>query len=159
MTVTFKNTLTIYRTAVNTKFPNGQQTTGPRRHGISEVGRGRGGRGGRGNGGKGYGGRGNRQQNRQNLRHQGGGQQRERNHQDQETITLRNGDRIDYHSSYHFTNYEMDQMTQGQKDCLTRERSKYRERNNGPNETMRFVLQHVVDIMNLTVNNLKYSDG
>ena len=87
---------------------------------MAETNQGRGGRGkgNRNNGGHGKGGRGNERR---------GGNGR-RNHPDQETIVLMNNKQIKYHPSYRFTWEEMNQMTQGQKDRLSRERAEYRRR-------------------------------
>ena len=117
MRMTFATALTIYRNAVNAKYPPGTsaQKRGGRR-GISEVGRGRGHEGPRNHGGRGRGGRGGRGR-------RGG----IRNHPEQETIVLRNRQQIQYHPSYLFTREEINQMTQGQKDRLNRERAEYRQ--------------------------------
>ena len=121
MTMTFATALSIYRNAVNRKHPPGApiQRRGGGRRGISEVTRGRGQEGqnrhgGHGGRGRGHAGRGRRGGNR--------------NHPDQETIVLKNRQHIQYHPSYLFTREELQQMTQGQRDRLKRERAEYRER-------------------------------
>ena len=119
MTMTFVTALSIYRNAVNAKYPPGTtvQKRGGRR-GVSEVKRGQGQEGSKNHGGHGRGGRGRR-----------GGK---RNHPDQETIVLRNRQQIQYHPSYLFSREELSQMTQGQRERLNRERAEYRERQGLP---------------------------
>ena len=122
MTMTFDTAMTIYRNAVESKYP--AQRTGnnnSNRRTVAESNRGGNG-GGRGNGGR-HGGRGRGGRGNDRRRNQ----DRERNHPDQETIILRNGTHIRYHASYNFTPDEMRQMTDGQRTRLFREREEYRE--------------------------------
>lgn len=120
MTMQYSTALTIYRNAVRNKYPVERQGNSQRRR-VAETNQSRNGcgRNNRNSGGHGRGGRGNDQTNRRN----GNGR---RNHPDQETIVLMNNKQIKYHPSYRFTWEEMNQMSQGQKDRLTRERAEYR---------------------------------
>lgn len=123
MTMTFPTAMTIYRNAVNRKYPPGaptQKRSG--RRGVAEVGKGRGHEGQNSHGGHGRGGRGGRGRRGTGIR----------NHPDQETIVLRNQQQIKYHPSYLFTREELKQMTQGQRDRLNRERAEYRQQQGLP---------------------------
>lgn len=125
MTMTYEQAIKMYRNKTAQVYPKGPQRTNINRRGIAQVttggGRGRGGRGGRGYGGRG---RGQREDDRQ--------QRRERNRADQEPITLRNGEVIQYHPSYHFSQHEMRQMTEAQRTRLRNERAAYRNSRNNP---------------------------
>src|SRR6056300_1481681 len=122
MTMTFTTAIAIYRGAVREKYPHGRRSNNPsNRRNISEATRKNGYQRGQGNG-RGQGG-GQRQQNRNGRCNDPRGGSRPRNHPDQETIILTNGQQIKYHPSYSFTPEEMRNMTNGQE---------YRERNNLP---------------------------
>lgn len=134
MTMQYSTALTIYRNAVRNKYPVERQGNNQRRR-VAEANQGRDNRGrnNRNGGGHGRGGRGNDQGNRR-----GGNGGNRRNHPDQETIVLMNNKRIKYHPSYRFTWEEMNQMTQGQKDRLARERAEYRQsQGRGPRRNVR----------------------
>lgn len=130
MTMTFDTAISVYRNAVQGKFPQGRTgTNSSGRRQAAEINRNRsnnqGNDGNRGNFHGGHG-RGGGQRNRNGG---GRGSGRPRNHPDQETIVLQNGQHIKYHPSYNFTPDEMRNMTSGQRNRLTRERQEYRERN------------------------------
>src|SRR6056300_696374 len=131
MTMTFTTAIAIYRGAVREKYPHGRRSNNPsNRRNISEATRKNGYQRGQGNG-RGQGG-GQRQQNRNGRRNDPRGGSRPRNHPDQETIILTNGQQIKYHPSYSFTPEEMRNMTNGQRDHLRRERHEYHKKNNLP---------------------------
>lgn len=115
----YTTAMRLYRMRVQQKFPAGAQSTpvGRGRH-VRELktnggGYGRGGKGGRGN----Y---------RNNRRHD----PNRRDHPDAIDITLRNGKKIKYHASYRFTDDQMRQFTDEQRDRLRREREEYKARKN-----------------------------
>src|SRR5210317_2647115 len=85
-------------------------------------------------GGRGRGGQQDQNSNRNNRRGGRGNNNyyQERNHPDQETIILRNGKHIKYHASYRFTHEELNQMTEGQRARMKREREEWRARNGRP---------------------------
>lgn len=140
MTLTFKGAMAIYRAAVQKAYPVGiiRGRTTTTRAGIAETNRGRGGgRGGHGGGGRG---RGGRNQGRQDRRHNGNGgnnnnRGRNRYHRDMEQITLTNGQRINYHPSFRFTDEELALFTEEQKTRMQRQRAEWNRRNgrNGNN--------------------------
>ena len=115
MTMNYSTAMTIYRNAVRNKYPVERQTANQRRR-VSEANQGRTEQGNNANRGKD--GKGNGKRN--------GNGNRKRNHPNQETIVLMNKKQIKYHPSYRFTWEELNQMTQGQRDRLTRERAEYR---------------------------------
>ena len=127
--VDYTTALRIYRTEVAIRYPNGschasargeRQVREANRNGNNHHGgRGRGGgrhntRGGRGRGG-----------GRSNGRRTNGS-----NHPDAINITLRNGHRLRYHASHHFTTEQINQMTEDQRNTMATQRREYRERNN-----------------------------
>ena len=122
-TINFLQAMTDCRLTVYKKFPPTENPalTRTRRH-VNEVGRGRGtgGRGrhyGRGGGGRGgRGGRGNYIRKTRN---------------DSKIITLKDGSRIEYHPSFRFTNEQLRLFTNEQRDELTRQRTEWRNRNQG----------------------------
>ncbi len=79
------------------------------------------GRGGYGRGGRGGGGRG------------GNGNNKTRNHPDAYNITLMNGKKISAHPSYSFTNDEMANMHQNNKNAIFQQRQEYKARIAGGN--------------------------
>ena len=123
MTMTFPTAMTIYCNAVHRKHPPGApilRRSG--RRGIAEVARGRGYKGQNSHGGYGGGGRGGHGRRGTGIQ----------NHPDQETIILQNRQQIQYHPSCLFSREEMQQMTQGQRDRLNRERAEYRQQQGLP---------------------------
>jgi len=119
MTVTYEQSLALFRNMVNQKHPPQMNVTNRARRNINEVttrDRGRtGGRGGHGRGGRGgrHGGRGNRGRTRNDSR----------------TITLTDGSQIEYHASFNFPKHVYMKMKQEDRDTLKRERAAYNERN------------------------------
>ena len=131
LTYTYAQALLAFKTEVNNKFPPGSNPTNTRR--ISEM-SGRGGRGygrggkGRGfrgrNGGRGYGGRG------QGRGRGGYGNQRR---SDSKTITLKDGQKIEYHPSFKFPDALYEKFTNEQKDMLKAQRDAYNGRDTNGN--------------------------
>ena len=141
VTYTYAQALQAFKTEVNNKFPPGSNTSNTRRN-ISETSGGRGGRGyggrnhnyGRGNG-RGYG----RGRGRGYGRGYGRGQGRGRGNynnsprNDSKSITLKDGEKIQYHASYRFADSVYERFTNEQKEMLKSEREAYRQRNSGNN--------------------------
>ena len=115
--IDFATALRLYRNAVKEKYPNGPKAAARRINEVNKSGRFQ--RGGK-------------------RQKQGGGrnnmQGRPRNHPDQITITLRNGEKIKYHASYNFSNHEIQNMTQDQRDLLKRQRREYKQRRQNQND-------------------------
>ena len=120
MTMTYDQSLALFRNMVNQKHPPQMGAAQNRvRRNVNEVstGRGRGhssGRGGHGRGGRGGRGRGGRGQPRQTRT-------------DSRMITLTDGSQIEYHASFSFPRHIFLKMKQEDKDTLRRERTAYNE--------------------------------
>ena len=144
MTMTFNTALKIYPTAVHNQFPQGPNSRNARR-GIAQVKQGGGqGRGGGGRGGRG-GGRGSQQQRCHNPTNG-------RNHPDSETIVLTNGSQIQYHPSYNFTDNELRNMTNGQRERLQNERRAYCQQMNSNQDRDARIAEMEATIASLTAN-------
>jgi hypothetical protein len=119
MTITYDQSLALFRNMVNQKHPPqvGAATHRTRRQ-VNEVTSGRGsrGRGGGGRGGRGgrHGGRGNRGNARQTRT-------------DSRMITLTDGSQIEYHASFNFPRNIYLKMKQEDRDALKRERAAYNQ--------------------------------
>ena len=115
MVMTFITALRIYRTAVREKFPQGINNTTDRGRYLSEA---------RADAERG--------RNHENRNGRNSDRSRSRNversrHRDQEEIVLRNGEKMDYHPSYHFSEGQLRAMTDRQRERLRNERNAYRE--------------------------------
>ena len=126
-TYTYQQALQAFKTEVNNKFPPGSTPNHARR--ISEAsgaqGRGYGNRGGRGRGygGRSYGGRGSGNGRGGRGTH---GYQRT----DPKTITLSDGQEVEYHPSYNFPPQIYGKFTDEQRDMLKSQRRAYSGRGN-----------------------------
>jgi hypothetical protein len=112
MTMTYEQSLALFRNMVNQKHPPqvGAANQRSRRH-INETSTG--GRGFKGRGGGGRGGRGGRQGRGGNRR------------KDSKTITLTDGTQIEYHASFNFPRHVYMKMKPEDRDTLKRERAAY----------------------------------
>ena len=121
MTITYEQSLALFRNMVNQKHPPqmGTVQNRARRH-VNEVSTG--GRGSRGRGGFGRGGKGGRGR--------GGGQQ---TRTDSRMITLTDGSQIEYHASFNFPRHTYLKMKQEDRDTLKRERAAYKQKNGRSN--------------------------
>jgi hypothetical protein len=63
-------------------------------------------------------------------------------HQDEEEIILSNGDKIWYHTSYHFPDGHLRAMTDGQRERMRSERAAYRESQGRPARQTTQTTQH-----------------
>ena len=119
MTITYEQSLSLFRNMVNQKHPPqmGAVQNHARRQ-INEVSTS--GRGSRGRAGFGRGGRGGRQ----------GGRGRGGRHTrtDSRMITLTDGSQIEYHASFNFPRHTYLKMKQEDRDTLKRERAAYNQR-------------------------------
>jgi hypothetical protein len=165
MTFTYAQALQAFKTKVNKKFPPGTTATNTRR--ISEMSGGRGQRGrgggrGRGYGGRNYGGRGYGRGRQNQGRGRGGYGNQKRN--DSKTITLKDGQKIEYHPSFRFTDALYEKFTNEQKDMLKSQRNAYNGRttdstssygnnNRQIQEQMRHELDEIRSIMSRAVPN------
>ena len=126
MTMTYEQSLALFRNMVNQKHPPqvGAANQRSRRH-INETSTSTGGRGFKGRGGGGRGGRGGRQGRGGNRR------------KDSKTITLTDGTQIEYHASFNFPRHVYMKMKPEDRDTLKRERAAYNNttgRNNRSSE-------------------------
>jgi hypothetical protein len=122
MTITYEQSLALFRNMVNQKHPPQMGTVQNRaRRQVNEVSTG--GRGSRGRAGFGRGGRGGRQER---GRGRGGGRQ---TRTDSRMITLTDGTQIEYHASFNFPRHTYLKMKQEDRDTLKRERASYNQRN------------------------------
>ena len=119
MTITYEQSLALFRNMVNQKHPPQMGTVQNRaRRQINEVSTG--GRGSRGRAGYGRGGRGGRQGGR--------GRGSRQNRTDSRMITLTDGTQIEYHASFNFPRHTYLKMKQEDRDTLKRERAAYNQR-------------------------------
>jgi Reverse transcriptase (RNA-dependent DNA polymerase) len=125
MTITYDQSLALFRNMVNQKHPPQVGAVNHRtRRQVNEVTSGRGGssrgRGGSGRGGRGgrHGGRGNRGNARQTRF-------------DSRMITLTDGTQIEYHASFNFPRHVYLKMKQEDRDTLKRERTAYNQSHGG----------------------------
>ena len=122
MTITYNQSLALFRNMVNQKHPPQVGAANHRtRRQINEVSTG--GRGSRGRGGGGRGGRGGRHG-------RGGGRGSSRQTRtDSRMITLTDGTQIEYHASFNFPRHVYLKMKQEDRDTLKRERAAYNQSN------------------------------
>jgi hypothetical protein len=122
MTITYNQSLALFRNMVNQKHPPQVGAANHRtRRQINEVTTG--GRGSRGRGGGGRGGRGGRHG-------RGGGRGSSRQTRtDSRMITLTDGTQIEYHASFNFPRHVYLKMKQEDRDTLKRERAAYNQYN------------------------------
>ncbi|KAI2507357.1 hypothetical protein MHU86_7077 [Fragilaria crotonensis] len=117
MSITYEQSLSLFRNMVNQKHPPQMGVVQNRaRRQVNEVSTG--GRGSRGRAGFGRGGRGGRQGGRGR-----GGRQRN----DSRMITLTDGTQIEYHASFNFPGHVYMKMKQEDRDTLKRERTAYNQ--------------------------------
>ena len=118
LTITYDQSLALFRNMVNQKHPPqvGAATHRTRRN-INEV---VSGRGSRGRGGGGRGGRGGRHG-------RGGNRGTNRTRTDSRMITLTDGSQIEYHASFNFPKQVYLKMKQEDRDTLKRERAVYNQ--------------------------------
>ena len=122
MTMTYEQSLALFRNMVNQKHPPQMGVAQHRvRRNVNEVSTGRGGRGYTSRGGHGRGGRGG------NGRGRGGRGQPRQTRTDSRMITLTDGSQIEYHASFSFPRHVFLKMKQEDKDTLRRERAAYNE--------------------------------
>ena len=123
LTITYDQSLALFRNMVNQKHPPqvGAATNRTRRN-LNEV---TSGRGSRGRGGGGRGGRGGR--------HGSGGSRTtgRRTRTDSRMITLTDGTQVQYHASFNFPRHVYLKMKQEDRDTLKRERTTYSQNNRG----------------------------
>ena len=137
MSITYEQSLSLFRNMVNQKYPPqmGVVQNRARRH-VNEVstgGRGSRGRAAFGRGGKGgrHGGRGGR-----------GGRQRT----DSRMITLTDGSQIEYHASFNFPRHTYLKMKQEDRDNLKRERAAYNQRNGRNNREIQELRSQIQEL-------------
>ena len=120
MTVTYEQSIALFRNMVNQKHPPQMGAAQYRvRRNINETSTGRGGRN-QGRGGFGRGGRGGRGTGR-------GGRGAQRTRSDSRFITLTDGSQIEYHPSFSFPRHVYLKFKPEDKETLRRERSAYNE--------------------------------
>ena len=120
MTVTYEQSLALFRNMVNQKHPPQMGAARHRvRRNINETNTGRGGRN-QGRGGYGRGGRGGRGTGR-------GGRGVQRTRSDSRMITLTNGSQIEYHASFSFPRHVYLKFKPEDKETLRRECAAYNE--------------------------------
>ncbi|KAI2503573.1 hypothetical protein MHU86_10860 [Fragilaria crotonensis] len=126
MTITYEQSLSLFRNMVNQKHPPQMGAAQNRaRRNVNEVTTGRGGKGGRG--GAGRGGRGGRNNGR-------GGRGTTRTRTDSRMITLTDGQQVEYHASFNFPKHIYLKMKPEDKETMRRERQQYQERQRNRSE-------------------------
>ncbi|KAI2502911.1 hypothetical protein MHU86_11580 [Fragilaria crotonensis] len=136
-TITYEQSLSLFRNMVNQKHPPQMGTVQNRaRRQINKVSSG--GRGSRGRAGFGRGGRGGRQ----GGRGRGGRQTRT----DSRMITLTDGTQIEYHASFNFPRHTYLKMKQEDKDTLKRERAAYNQRNGRGNREIQELRSQIQEL-------------
>ena len=122
LTITYEQSLALFRNMVNQKHPPQMNAANnrSRRH-VNEVSSGH---SSRGHGGSGRGGRGGRHG-------RGGNRGTSRSRTDSKMITLTDGTQIEYHASFNFPRHVYLKMKQEDKDTLKRKREAYHQTRGG----------------------------